>query len=193
MSEWQLQNGAFQPLAGGLGSARFAAQSCLHRRANRHRGLVASGLDQRSIRSYAVCGGNRLRRSANTNRLPAGGAIAIDVAPSQCASDADGSLVQAVGFESTVLFDDSQLLELSPTDIDFPAEDSDVLVLARTNSSASAPTEAEEPEAARGRSQPSGIARSALPSAPGTGGARTPQPRMAPARCQIDGSMKRSG
>jgi hypothetical protein len=86
----------------------------------------------------------------NTNRLPAGGTIAIDIPTSAVPSETDGSLVQAVGFECTVLFADSQLLELWPTTIDFASEDSTVVVLVRSQPGGAAltlvPSEA-EPEA----------------------------------------------
>ena len=64
--------------------------------------------------------------------LPASGSIALEIAPREVAPGADQSFVQAIRFESVVLLDDSQLLELSPTPIDFPAEDSDIVVLARS-------------------------------------------------------------
>jgi len=130
MSEWQFQNGAFSlspadlisldlrpkvsPIADQAFPARLTPQSFT------------------STPSDPKMSAANTEKIANTNRLPASGAIAIDIAPSCGASAADESLVQGVGFESgfdgTVLFEDSQLLELSPTAIDFPAEDSDVLV-----------------------------------------------------------------
>jgi hypothetical protein len=88
---------------------------------------------------------NVAKKTANANRLPTGGAVAIDIALSAIASAADHRLVQGVGFENTVLFDDSGLLELASTAIDFPAEDSDVVVPARCyyNGAAHADTELE--------------------------------------------------
>jgi hypothetical protein len=72
------------------------------------------------------------KKIVNKNRLPASGAIALDIAPSAVAPDADQSLVHGIGFENAVLVDRCQLLELSPTAIDFPAEDSEVVVPARS-------------------------------------------------------------
>jgi len=74
-----------------------------------------------------------------TNRWPTGGAITLDVAPSFTDPVADQSFIQPVGFETTVLLDDSELLELPPTPIDFPAEDSDLVVLARGRQNGTAP------------------------------------------------------
>ena len=65
------------------------------------------------------------RKTSNSNRFPAGSVIAIQIAPSASALTADQTLAQALGFESTVLFSDSELLQLSCTAIDFPAEDAD--------------------------------------------------------------------
>jgi hypothetical protein len=71
------------------------------------------------------------RKIAKTNRLAPSGGIAVDIAPSSIASAADQTLAEAIGFESAVMVDESELLELSPTAIDFPAENSDVVVQAR--------------------------------------------------------------
>ena len=60
--------------------------------------------------------------------LPAGSAIAMEVAPSSVATVTDGSLVQAVEFRSEVLFGSSRLLELSQTAIDSGAEDPEAIV-----------------------------------------------------------------
>jgi hypothetical protein len=74
------------------------------------------------------------RRTSNSHRFPAGSVIAIQIAPSASVVTADQSLAQALGFESTVLFGDSELLQISSTAIDFPAEDADAVVLAHSSS-----------------------------------------------------------
>lgn len=61
-----------------------------------------------------------LSTGANRRRT-ASAAIAMDIPPSAAALNADQSLVEAVAFESEVLFDDSPLLELSLIAMDFPA------------------------------------------------------------------------
>jgi hypothetical protein len=149
MSEWQPQNGTSFTLAG----ADLLALNLRPNASSIEEATFPEGLSPQALTGAqpdpALSSAATAQKRANTNRLPAGGAIAIDIAPCSVASDPDGSLVQSIAFESTVLVDDSEFFELTPTDIDFPAEDSAVLVLARTNSSASAPTQTEaEPEAA---------------------------------------------
>ena len=125
----------FQPVLGGPGIARFAAYELPPSKITPLRPTCRPRRSP-ALRPILLC---RRRRNAkkivNTNRLPAGGAHRISIiAPSDSRLGMPTtSLVQAIGFESTVLFDDSQLLELPPTAIDFPAEDSDVVVLARSH------------------------------------------------------------
>jgi hypothetical protein len=137
MSDWQFQNGAFslspadllsldlRPNASPIKDQTFSADSSPQ--------AFTSAQPDSTLSALA-----NSKKIANTNRLLASGAIAIDIAPSLGASAAGRSLVQALGFESTVLFDDSQALELSPTAIDFPAEDSDVVVPASSHSRSTA-------------------------------------------------------
>jgi hypothetical protein len=133
MSEWSLQNGA----AFSLSTADLVALDLQARASSIEDHTFSSDLSPQAFNGAAIH--YRLSAPADTknipnkNRLPPSGAIAIDIAPSAAASAADQSFVQAIGFESTVLVDDSQLLELSPTAIHFPAEDSDVMVLVRSH------------------------------------------------------------
>jgi hypothetical protein len=152
MSEWQLQNGAVFTLS----SADLLALD-LHPN--------PTGIEDRAFpadlapQSFVgvppdppVSAVAKAKKMAATNRWPTGGAIALDVAPSFTDPVADQSFVQPIGFETTVLLDDSELLELPPTPIDFPAEDSDLVVLARGRQNGTAPAheetepETEEPE-----------------------------------------------
>jgi hypothetical protein len=139
MSEWQLQNGAVFTLS----SADLLALD-LHPN--------PSGIQERAFpadlapQSFVgvppdppVSAVAKAKQTAATNRWPTGGAIALDVAPSFTDPVADQTFVQPVGFETTVLLDDSELLELLPTPIDFPAEDSDLVVLARGRQNGTAP------------------------------------------------------
>jgi len=139
MSEWQLQNGAVFTLS----SADLLALD-LHPN--------PSGIEERAFpadlapQSFVgvppdppVSAVAKAKQTAATNRWPTGGAIALDVAPSFTDPVADQTFVQPVGFETTVLLDDSELLELLPTPIDFPAEDSDLVVLARGRQNGTAP------------------------------------------------------
>ena len=69
------------------------------------------------------------------SRLPANDVTAIDLAPSSSVQTADESLVVGIPYEiGSALFNDSQLLELASAGIDFPSEDSDVVVLAASRS-----------------------------------------------------------
>jgi hypothetical protein len=76
----------------------------------------------------------RLPRKVPTrHQLPAGMLVTMDVAASPVDGVPDRALTGGVEFQSvSVEFDNSPLLELSPTAIDFPAEDSDVVVLVRS-------------------------------------------------------------
>jgi hypothetical protein len=138
MSEWQIQNGAFslssadllsldlRPTASSIEDLAFSGDLSPQ--------AFASAHPDPTLSSVAIA-----KKIANTNRLRTSSVIAIDIAPSSVASNADESFVQAIGFEGTVLFNDSQLLELSPTAIDFPAEDSGVVLLVRSHSSETEP------------------------------------------------------
>ncbi|MGP0072640.1 MAG: hypothetical protein ACLPWF_12000 [Bryobacteraceae bacterium] len=131
MSEWQLQNGpALNLSAADLVALNLRPKaSAIEDRAPWPELSPQPGAPRGPARPAA----GKAQKKANTNRLPSGGATAIDIAPSEVASAADQSFVQAIGFESTVQFDDSELLELGTTGIDFPGEDSDVVVLARSH------------------------------------------------------------
>jgi hypothetical protein len=83
---------------------------------------------QPALSAMAVSG-----KTANTNRLTVRGSIALQIAPSEVAPAMDASLVQPIRFESNVVIEDPELLELGTTSIDFPGEDSDVLVLVRSH------------------------------------------------------------
>jgi hypothetical protein len=67
------------------------------------------------------------------NRLPFGPTISLDAAPVSVAWGADRTSVQGVGFQTTVPYVDSQLLELPPSIIDFVPEDGSVVVLQRSH------------------------------------------------------------
>jgi hypothetical protein len=154
MSEWQVQSGpALSLSAADLVALDLRPQAS----AIEHRALWPE-LSPRpgATPDPARPAAGKAQKRANTNRLPTGGAIDIDVAPSAVDSAADQSFVQGIGFESTVLFDDPELLELWSTGIDFPGEDSDVVVVARsvrsgmdsaTAETESAPAEDDSPRA----------------------------------------------
>ena len=130
MSEWQTQNGAFslsssaelialdlRPKVSSIGDHAWEADLS-------PQAFAAAQPDPPPPSAASA------KKSASINRLSAGSAIAIDIAPSSVEPDADRSSVQAIGFESTVVFDESQLLELPASAIDFPAEDSGVVAVA---------------------------------------------------------------
>ncbi len=91
-------------------------------------------------------------RVATTNQLPSAGPISIEVTASSVDFAADRGLAGEVDFEIGVSVEDSrlsQLLELLCTGIEFPAEDSDVVVILRQDNRAkvqSQPVEAEPTE-----------------------------------------------
>ncbi len=132
MSEWQVQNGAWS-----LSSADLVALDLRPKASSMEQPAVAGDLSPRAFASAQPGSpplppvANPRRKIVKSNRLPATSVIAIEVAPSTVECNADASSVQAIGFESMVLFNDSRLLELPPTSIEFPAEDSSVVVLAR--------------------------------------------------------------
>jgi hypothetical protein len=133
MSEWQVQNGAFS-----LSSADLVALDLRPKASCMEQPAVAVDLSPQAFASAQPGSpplppvANARRKIVKTNRLPASSVIAIDVAPRTVECNADASSVQAIGFETMVLFNDSRLLELPPTAIDFPGEDSSVVVLARS-------------------------------------------------------------
>jgi hypothetical protein len=132
MSEWQIQNGAF-----GLSSADLVSLDLRPKASSIEQPAWAGDLSPQAFPSAQPEPplspmANARRKIVNTNRLPAGSVIAIDVEPSDVPSQADAGSVEAVGFETTVLFDQSRLLELPPSAIDFATEDSSVVVMARS-------------------------------------------------------------
>jgi hypothetical protein len=146
MSEWRPQNGA----AFNLSTADLVSLDLQPKASSIEDHTFSSRLSPQTFNGadHPLPALANARKIANKNRLPAGGAIAIDIAPSAVASTADQSFVQAIRFETAILADQSQFLELSPTAIDFPAEDSDVAVPARsqyngTNGTAPAHAETE--------------------------------------------------
>jgi hypothetical protein len=127
MSEWQAQNGAFSLSPADLLALDLRPTACfLEERA------VAGDLAPQALASAqpepALSPLANSRKIASANRLPAGSAIVLDIAPSPVASTAEQGFLEAIGPETTVLFDDSALLGLLPTSIDFPAEDSGVVL-----------------------------------------------------------------
>jgi hypothetical protein len=130
MSEWQLQNGAVLSLSSAdLASLDLRPHACAIEDLAPSLEISPQTLPGTPPDPALLAVANA-KKKANTNRLPTSGAIAIDIAPNAAAAVADQSFVEAIGFESTVLFDESPLLDLSATSIDFPAQDSDVVVLA---------------------------------------------------------------
>jgi hypothetical protein len=130
IADGQIQNGAFS-----LSSAKLLS---LHLRPHvssiEHPALTPDLTPQEFVRAQPNPGppltaGAKKNERAKT--FPAGGVVAIDIQPSSISCNADLGSVQAIAFESTILLDDPGLLELSPSTIDFPAEDSDVAVQPR--------------------------------------------------------------
>jgi hypothetical protein len=142
MSEWQLQNGALGLSAADLLSVdlRLTASSIEDR-------ACWPGLSPQAFSrpqpdpSLATPVNGKIR---NANRLPAGGAIALDVGPRSVAAAADSDLVQAVGFDTAMVMDDPPLLELWHTAVDFPAEDADVVPVAPSQHGSAAEFETAE-------------------------------------------------
>ena len=64
-----------------------------------------------------------------THQLPSAGPVGMEVAASKIEFAADRSLAGELPFEPAVLVEDSQLLELPSTGIEFPTEDSSVVVV----------------------------------------------------------------
>jgi hypothetical protein len=67
------------------------------------------------------------------HELPSAGPFSIEVAASAIDFAADRSIAPALGFETAILIEDSQLLVLPSTGIEFPGEDSAVVVALRQN------------------------------------------------------------
>src|SRR3984957_11547255 len=83
-----------------------------------------------------------------THQLPSAGLVGMEVAASAIEFAADRSVAGELPFETAVLVEDSQLLELPSTGIEFPTEDSGVVVVWQDHAAAidSAPS-ADDPEA----------------------------------------------
>jgi hypothetical protein len=82
----------------------------------------------------------------SVHQLPSVGPVSIEVTASAIDFAVDRSIAGELSFETAVVVEDSQLLELLSTGIEFPTEDSDVVtVFSRNNSAAidSAPSEAD--------------------------------------------------
>src|SRR3984957_2883198 len=139
MSEWQAQNGA-----AGLSFADLLSLDLRPQASSIEDHAVAADLSPQAFTGAqpdpTLSTPANARQIANADLFPAGGVIAIDIEPSAAvASIADPGLAPAVGLESTALFEDSELLELPPTAIDFPAEDADVVVRVRIRNDAAEP------------------------------------------------------
>ena len=165
MSEWQIQSGA-----SSLSSADLLALDLRPTASSIEDGALSADFSPQSFASAqpdpCLPVAAPAKKMASTNRLTAGAPIALDIAPESIASTEDHSFVQGIqfeqglgfepnlSFEGVALFADSQLLELPPTVINFPDEDSAV-VLARSHSKslALAPA-AEETEAPAGDNSP---------------------------------------
>ncbi len=127
MSEWQHQTGTFSLSQASLLSLDLQPQAC-----SLDPSAIAEGSAPQAFASASpdrrALSTPKAKKAANTNRLAAGAPTALAVAPSVADWKADASLAEAIGFESTVVFDESQLLGLSHTSIDFPAEDASAMV-----------------------------------------------------------------
>jgi len=79
------------------------------------------------------------------NQLPSAGPLSIEVTASAIDFGADLKIAGALNFETALVVEDSQLLELPSTGIEFPAESDAVAVFSQNNSAAidSAPSEAD--------------------------------------------------
>jgi hypothetical protein len=132
MSDWTVQNGAFS-----LSPADLLALDLRPNVSNIRDYRLAPDLSPQVFAGAqsepALSAVANAKKVSNTNRLPAGSAIAIDIEPSTVAPNADPGFFNALGSDSTVQFDDSQLLDLPHTAIDFPAEDAAVVLPARSH------------------------------------------------------------
>ena len=127
LSEWQFESGAFSLPSGNLLSLEIGPKGSEIPDPSLPEALSPKVFASPKLDTALSPQGQIA--SDHTNGLPSIGAIAFDVAPASAPSDTDRSLIQAIGFETTAILDDPKLLELSATPIDFPAEDSDVVVL----------------------------------------------------------------
>ena len=122
MSDWQIQNDAFSLSPADLLSLDLRPEAS----------SPAELADQVSPADLSPLGfaptqpdpppATASKKMARANGLPAGARIGVDIPPSSIAVAVDQSLLKAIGFQTTVLFDDSQLLELPLSSIDFAVE-----------------------------------------------------------------------
>ncbi len=143
MSEWQIRNGPFSLSPASLLLVEFRPQASAIEHPAISPGpspetFASAPLDP-ALSSMLNAKMLNAKQIGNANRLEAGGVITIDIAPSAGESIADQSLAQGIGFESTALFEGSELLELAPTAIDFPAEDVGAIAIARSDIDPQAP------------------------------------------------------
>ncbi len=68
---------------------------------------------------------------ATPHRLPSAGPVSIEINPSAIDFAADRSIAEELGFQTAVVVEDSELADLPSTGIEFPLEDSSVLVVFR--------------------------------------------------------------
>jgi hypothetical protein len=132
MSDWQVQNGAFSLSAADLLALDLRPNVSSigdHRSAPDLSPQVFAGAQSNPALSAVA----NAKKISDANRLPAGNAIAIDIEPSTVAPNADPGFFNALGPDNAVQFDDSQLLDLPHTAIDFPAEDAAVALAARSH------------------------------------------------------------
>jgi hypothetical protein len=132
MSEWQVQNGAFSLSAADLLALDFQPNISSiedYRSAPDLSPQVFAGAQSDPALSTVA----NAKKISNANRLPAGGAMAIDIEPSAVAPNAYPGSFDALESDSTVLFEDSQLLDLPHTAIDFPAEEAGLALTARSH------------------------------------------------------------
>jgi hypothetical protein len=130
VADWQLQDGA-PSLSTALGvslNLRPNAVPAEHRAAPAN--LVplefANGHGQ-STPSWKV---------TTTHQLPSAGPVGMEIAASAIEIAPDRSMAGELPFEAAVLLEDSQLLELPSTAIEFPTEDSGVVVVQQDHGAA---------------------------------------------------------
>ncbi len=110
--------GPFSPLTGGLVSARFTSEPLRHR-SSRLPGRFSAQYFVGVPPDPSVSVVAKAKNMAATNRWPTGSVIALDVAPNTDPI-ADQSSVQPIGFETTVLLDDSNSWNCRPPPSIFP-------------------------------------------------------------------------
>ncbi len=126
MSEWQLQKGApFSLFPAGLLSLDLLPEASSIQYASPSLDLSPQAFS--SVQPDAPL--SAIRNAKKRQRFPVGASIAIEIAPASVVPAADQRFVQGIAFESGVEIHGSQLLQLSHTGIDFPAADSDVVVI----------------------------------------------------------------